>query len=191
MAAGVMEDRGVTKIWKTQDILQSREPSVFVTLSGYHQGEVSAVAFSADGQLVATGARDGRVAVWALSGCKLIAGGQLHAKNTIISHMEWLPDGDLITAGFDGRLQRLNVDLSAQRLTTVTRFEHDRIPIERVSFSPDRQQFVTISVRTDKVKNSRTNELETKISYEMQLWAMNTAASVRRVFPAIIQGKTA
>ena len=129
MAAGVMEDRGVTKIWKTQDILQSREPSVFVTLSGYHQGEVSAVAFSADGQLVATGARDGRVAVWALSGGKLIAGGQLHAKNTIISHMEWLPDGDLITAGFDGRLQRLNVDLSAQRLTTVTRFEHDRIPI--------------------------------------------------------------
>jgi len=182
MSAGELGKKGVTKIWKTQDILQVSPPDAVVTLDGYHDSEVSSIAFSSDGSLLATGARDGRVAVWMLNGGTFLTGGQLHAKNTIVSHLEWLPNGDLVTAGFDGRLQLLHPEVSKKRLNVVTRFQHEKIPLERLTFSPDRSQFVTISIRTEKVTKTTSQEL--------QLWSIESAKPQRRIFPAIVGQKS-
>ncbi|MFY9256690.1 MAG: protein kinase [Fuerstiella sp.] len=181
MAASEVEGKGVTKIWKTDEILHNTDPQTYSTLQGFHDSEVSTVSFSQNGMTIATGGRDGRVAVWTLADGTFLAGGQMHAKNTIVSHLEWLPNGDLISAGFDGRLQRLGLDDSGTRLSVVSRFQHDNIPVERLSFSPDKLQFVTISVRTDKATRATTQEL--------QLWSLNATNPQRRIHPAVVAGK--
>ena len=181
VAAEDLKSRGITKIWKTQDILNIADPMVVMTLQGYHRSEICSISFSADSTMVATGARDGRVAVWRLSDGSILAGGQLHARNTIVSHLEWLPNGDLVSAGFDGRLQLLHPETSQRNLTVIKRFQHDRIPLERLSFAPDRRQFVTISVRTEKSTKAT--------SHELQLWSVETAEPQRTIYPAIVKNQ--
>lgn len=173
---------GAAALWKTNDLLQDEQPVPVTVLTGFHRSEVSAVAISPNGQRLATGARDGRVAIWDVESGELIGGGRVHVKNTIVSHLEWLHGDRLLSAGFDGRLLVTEVATdSKKKLTVVSRFDHDKIPIERVAFSADRKQFLTVSVRTDKATK------QTK--YELQLWRPDTAFCIRHVKPATVRGR--
>jgi WD40 repeat protein/serine/threonine protein kinase len=194
-SADADDDRNVghAVVWRSEDLLERSSPQPVATLQGFHRGDVSAIAVSPDGTQVVTGASDGRVAIWSTDSGKLIAGDRIHAKNTIISHLEWVHDDRLLSAGFDGRLLILEIDKGSERekafsvasetpvasLHVVSSYEHDRIPIERVCFSPRRDQFVTVSVRTDKVKKDTY--------YELQLWNTASLKSVRSIQPATVQ----
>lgn len=180
---------GAATIWNTASLLDDSEPEMIAQLSGYHRSEVSAIAVSPDTSRVATGARDGRIAVWEASSGKLIAGGQIHAKNTIVSHLEWMPDDSILSAGFDGRIAVAEVGLTTTgeqesqiaRLKLVRQFKHDRIPVERLAVSPGHDRFVSISVRTDRATKN--------IGYELELWDLQSDQRLRRIKPAIVGGQ--
>ncbi|MCA9082798.1 MAG: protein kinase [Planctomycetaceae bacterium] len=170
--------RGAAAVWKTSELLNGTSTSPVITLEGAHRGEVSAIAFSDDSTSIVTGARDGRVAVWSIDG-RLQARDQIHVKNTIVSHLQWLPDGTILSAGFDGSLLRLTADRSSQKIEVRQRFEHERIPVEQITMSPDRKHFVSVTVRTDR----RTKQTQ----YEMQLWNTDAESPLRQILPATIK----
>lgn len=193
-SAGTDDDQrgGSATIWETASLLGDSEPKARFHLTGYHRSEVSAIAVSRDGQMVATGARDGRVAVWDSQSGSLLAGGQIHAKNTIVSHLQWMPDDSILSAGFDGRISISEVaetmstadrtsKTDSARLKSVRQFKHDRIPVERLAVSPSQDHFVSISVRTDKATK--------KVAYELELWNLQSTAPVRRIRPATVAGR--
>ncbi|MEZ6122904.1 MAG: protein kinase [Planctomycetaceae bacterium] len=179
---------GMAAVWNMDDLLQRTHPEPVALLERFHKAEVSAVAVSRDGQKVATGARDGRVAMWNASSGRLLAGSQVHAKNTIVSHLEWLPDGGLLSAGFDGQMHILQQSPSpkkstsqADRLKSVHAFEHDRIPVERLAMEITGLRFVTISARTDRATQTTVSEL--------QLWETGQVKPTKTIRPAIVKGQ--
>jgi WD40 repeat protein/serine/threonine protein kinase len=198
-SAATDDDRrvGHAVIWRSRELLENSRPQPLATLQGFHRGEISAIAVSPDGAQVVTGASDGRVAFWSAASGKLIAGERIHAKNTIVSHLEWMHDGGVLSTGFDGRLLIVKIGQDSKqkestsvegastsaRVQVVASYEHDQIPIERVCFSPKRDQFVTVSVRTDKAQKTTT--------YEMRLWMTGTLKSVRRIQPATVEQRPA
>ena len=92
---------GHAVIWRSRELLENSRPQPVATLQGFHRGEISAIAVSPDGAQVVTGASDGRVAFWSVASGKLIAGERIHAKNTIVSHLEWLNDDGVLSIGFE------------------------------------------------------------------------------------------
>lgn len=194
VAAVAQQRSGSAMVFRTSDLMDRTAPNPTMQFTGFHQAEVSALAFSPDGRQLATGARDGRVAVWSVSTGQLLAFGSLHAKNTIVGHLEWLSNSQLLSAGFDGLLlivasaskplefiddDAANSEVVPERLVKQTIFRHDHIPIERVAVSNDRQRIVTVSVRTDPATDTTTSELH--------LWHINQQDAVRRIRPAILK----
>ncbi|MEQ9406984.1 MAG: protein kinase [Fuerstiella sp.] len=194
--SGNRQAHGAASIWRTEDLLRLSNPEPMTVLDGFHRLPVSALAISPDGRHIATGAGDGRLAVWTTDGGTLLAGGQIHARNTVVSHLEWLHNDAVLSAGFDGRL-RIVVPPSAiadteqpdadsdsdsestPSLTVIQSFQHDRIPIERVAVATNGQEFVTISVRTDRAGDS--------VKSELQLWQVSSERPVRQIDPAIVR----
>ena len=173
---------GGAAVWSTETLLSGDGITPISRLEGFHRAEVSALTVSPDAAFVATGARDGRVAVWNARTGERVAGGQMHARNTIVSHLEWIADNRVLTAGFDGRIQIVTwSEESSGSLQLDRDFEHDRIPVERVAVSPDRSRFITISVRTNKAAGTVSSELES--------WSISESRPERRVRPAIVAGR--
>jgi WD40 repeat protein len=100
-----------------------------------HQGAVNSVAFSPDGQLIATGSADGTARLWSVAG-----GLQLHsfphekgARGNAVQYVEFSPDGTrLLTVGgdrfvrvFDVARQTLVFALNNVALVNAARFSHD------------------------------------------------------------------
>ncbi len=174
---------GSALVRRFADLKADSDPTPIAELSGLHRAEVSSIAVSSDG-LIATGGRDGRVGIWDQDG-NLIAKGQSHAKNTFVSFIQWIDNRTLLTAGLDGRLQKLTWEDSSDesaRLKVAFSFEHERVPIERITLSPDRKQFATISVRTDRKANS--------VGYELELWAIDLETRIREIQPAVVRGSS-
>lgn len=181
---------GAAIVWQTESLLSGKIPEIAAELEGFHRAEVSAISFSPDQQFVATGGRDGRVGIWRVDDSQLVAVGQIHARNTIVSHLEWAANDRLLSAGFDGRISLVAIPAgisgSAEsrkpaRLVDEQPFQHDRIPVERLALSPDRSRFVTISVRTDSATQQTTSELE--------LWDVGRADSPGRIHLAKVEGR--
>ncbi|MEZ6129617.1 MAG: protein kinase [Planctomycetaceae bacterium] len=194
MSTGARDQQrmGTATVYQTADLLSQVAATPVAVLTGFHRAEVCALAVSPDGRHIATGARDGRVAVWTSDGGTPVAAGRIHAKNTIVSHLKWLSDGQLLSAGFDGALLIVTPEIPAaqpsaesevHRLRIQTVFHHDPIPVERVAVSSDNQRFVTISVRTDKVAQTT--------SYELNLWNVSDDEPVRRIRPAVVRQRSA
>ena len=171
--------QGICLVWRMSDLLNEPNPRPMAELTGLHKNEITSLAVSHNGSHVVTGARDGRVGLWQTETSTLIASGRLHAKDTIVSHVQLLPNMHVMTTGFDGRMQICHPDDSTNSFQVVSTFEHDRIPIERVSFSPNGQQFISTSVRTDRATNS--------ISYELNLWQISQDHPITRITPAVVE----
>lgn len=179
VASSDSQNSGAATVWKTTDLLSDAQQTPVATLTGFHSAEVSALSISPDGSKVATGARDGRVAMWSVETGQLIVGSRIHVKNTIVSHLEWLDNNQLLSAGFDGRL--LILEAGSTSLSVVSKLQHDKIPIERVAFANDRKRFLTVSVRTDRISK--------KTEFELELWTVDQTDPVRRVRAATVKGR--
>ncbi|MEP3482188.1 MAG: protein kinase [Fuerstiella sp.] len=178
---------GVCRVYRMADLLNADDPRPVSELVGFHTGEISAISIDTAGEFAATGGRDGRVALWSCADGRLIAAGRIHAKNTIVSNLKLFDDGRILSSGYDGRLLLLQAsevgkpNTAAMTFDVLQRFVHDRIPIERVAVHPDGNQFVTISIRT--------NRMTQKIDYELHLWDISQQDSVQRLNPAMIEGR--
>jgi WD40 repeat protein len=135
--------------------LYKRAPWVSLyTLQGHTNG-IAAVAFSPDGQLIATASADGTAKIW-----NTLTGKLLH---TLQGHTSWIPavafspDGQLIaTASADGTAKIWNT-LTGKLLHTLKGHTGH---VYSVAFSPDGQLVVTASRdNTAKLWNAQKGQL--------------------------------
>ncbi|MCR9202209.1 MAG: hypothetical protein NXI04_26505 [Planctomycetaceae bacterium] len=190
-SGGGQSRSGTAIVWQTSSLLSADAPLAVAELSGFHKAEVSAIAFNADATLAVTGGRDGRVAIWRLQDAKLLGIGQTHARNTIVSHLQWMADDRVLSVGFDGRITMIDATAAALkeqpsgkpvRLQESLTLVHDRVPVERVAVDPTGRQFATISVRTDRATQ--------KVGYELQLWDADTPEPRGQIHLASVGGQT-
>ena len=105
-----------------------------------HDQSINAVAFSPDGTLVATGAQDGIVRIWAVDGSRpcVVLGDHRDA----VTSVEFSPGGELLaTASLDGTAVLHRVDQSAHAQLL---FGHSGI-VGTCTFSPDGRRVATAS----------------------------------------------
>ncbi|NMF85405.1 WD40 repeat domain-containing protein [Nodosilinea sp. P-1105] len=119
---------GTARLWN----LQGNE---LTRLNG-HQGPIFQVAFSPDGNLIATSGADGTARLWDLSGHQLAL---MEGHQGSVWHVAFSPDGDLIaTSGEDGTARLW--DPSGQQLAVL---EGHQGGVTQVAFSPDGDQIAT------------------------------------------------
>ena len=164
---------GRCSIWRLTDLLSAAIPLPAAHLSGAHRAEVTAISISKDNRRIATGGRDGMIAVWEARTFQRLAAYRAHTKNTIVTALEWLPDDTFLSSGLDGKLAlwsltAASADDSPDKATTPelplriiqkTKFVRDRTPIEQISVSPDQSRILAISVQTDRVTKTTTYHL--------------------------------
>ena len=95
-----------------------------------HQDSVSAVGFSPDGKLLASGSRDNTVRVWDLATGKEL---QRFSHDSPVNAVSFSPGGKLLASGSEDKTVRL-WDLATGK--ELQRFSHDS-SVTAVSFSPD------------------------------------------------------
>lgn len=178
---------GQCSLWNLNDLLNSARASPAAMLTGVHKSEVTAIAVSPDNKQIATGGRDGVIAVWETNRARPIASLRAHTKNTIVTSLQWFPDGTLASSGLDGKLTRWQIDVSssdpesAGRLSRIQAFEREKTPIKSMHLSPDGQQILTLSVET--VRATKSSQ------YHLDVWSAVDPKSRHRVQLATVAGK--
>ena len=177
---------GRCSCWNLNALLSSTDTKPIAILTGAHQAEVTAISVSPDNQHIATGGRDGLIAVWDAVTGQLKTSQRAHTKNTIITSLYWMPDGTLVSAGLDGQLPRWRFETVAgdsetvRRLTRMSAIPRGRTPIESMQVSPDGQQISTLSVETDRVTKKTRSQLD--------VWSLGESESRHRVQLAAVAG---
>jgi WD40 repeat protein/ABC-type branched-subunit amino acid transport system substrate-binding protein/DNA-binding SARP family transcriptional activator len=111
-----------------------------LTLAG-HAGRVLSVAYSSDGQRVATGGQDAAAIVWnAATGEQELT---LHGHSGPINAVAFSPDGRLLATASDDRTVRLWVVATGELQLTLTSFTRE---VERLAFSPNGSRLATTSL---------------------------------------------
>ena len=188
---------GECRIWRLDDLLNAPLPAPIAGLIGVHRAEVTSISVSSDSQRIATGGRDGIIAVWDASSAQCLGSVRAHGKDTIVTALKWLSDGTLLSAGLDGKLARWSLQhVSAAdsevatettvrpfRLVTHQKLDRDRTPIEQISLASDENRLLVTSVRTDRRLKTTT--------YHLEEWKLNTPDSPCAIIPAMVSGKVA
>jgi WD40 repeat protein len=97
-----------------------------------HPGGAAAVAFSADGSLLATGGYDGLIRLWAVDGLRLLRTIRI-GRGTIWS-LDFSPDGTRLASGGEDRLVRIWSVADGKPLAALA---GHRLNIWKVRYSPD------------------------------------------------------
>lgn len=158
---GTLEEqtRFVGQLWSTADFETDPTPKSVRTFRGKHNRLITAVAFSPDSSLVVTADRRGHLVLWDRETGETVAEVPGTHGNDQVSGIAFLNDQELISAGYDGKIQRwiLKQDrlvLAEEPFQFQRRNEPDDYLIS-LSISPDRQQFATISVKTQGTQVAR------------------------------------
>lgn len=173
-------------MWSVPQLLSGDDPVAQTQLNGVHRDVVTTIAVSPDNRLIATGAKDGAVAIWrAQTGDNLtsITG---HTRNTIVSGLQWVDSRRLISVGLDGAIRLWSVADDSQadfRMKLVRSFAgSSRSPVDQIVLSPTGRQFLTVTVTFA----SRT----AAPTYEALLWNVDDRESVGAIRLAAIEGRT-
>ncbi|WP_347339541.1 WD40 repeat domain-containing protein, partial [Planktothrix sp. FACHB-1355] len=116
--------------------------SLKTTLTG-HSNSVNSVAFSPDGQTLASGSFDDTIKIWDIRSGKL--------KTTLTGHSNWVrsvafsPDGQTLASGSDDNTIKI-WDIHSGKLKTTLTGHSDNV--NSVAFSPDGQTLAVVAVMT-------------------------------------------
>jgi WD40 repeat protein len=126
------------RLWDTA--ATDRAEGTAVAVLGGHSGLITHVAFSPDGQFLASASADHTVKLYAIAGKELTP---LRGHAGSVQHVAFSPDGErLASAGMDG-VVRLWDTATGKNVATLG---SHRAPVARVAFSPDGQQLATASL---------------------------------------------
>lgn len=185
-SASISEQFGC-QVWNIAELLKQPRPQPRMGLTGVHKSELTSLSFSPNGQYLATGGRDGVLAIWDLTQGTVLTQTRAHRRNTIVSSLNWIDDQHIVSAGMDGQLLTWSLSVAAENnpaaaLTRNVTFERDQTPIERLSVSPDRSQMLVISVDTDR-KSRRTKST-------VELRSTSDSSVRKQLTLAIVGGQT-
>jgi WD40 repeat protein len=151
-------------LWRISELLGRVQARPHAELFSELPTEVTTLAFTADGQWLAAGCRDGRIGVTSLAGgtarTTVVPG---HRKNTIVSGLSALNDGSLLTSGLDGMLLRWTLttgttaEPAALRSTIIA--TAGRGVIEAFSVAPDESACLLVCKATDRQTRSTESRL--------------------------------
>ena len=123
-----------------QELLKNTDKAkAFKTIRKGHTLEVSAVAFSLDGQSILTGSRDKTAILWDLNGIELQ---KFQGHTSEVSAVAFSPDGQSILTGSADKTAIL-WDLNG---TELQKFQGHTSEVSAVAFSPDGQSILTGSI---------------------------------------------
>ncbi len=146
-----------------KDFDEAPKPSALrsaVKMQGHNSNDVTTVAFSPDGQTLASGATDGTIIVWdTTTGKKLLP---LFANKSAVNSVVFSPNGELLISGADDgsvKLWNLHNQSEAQSL-----INHEK-GVQSLAFSPDNNTIASggkdgkvklwrVSNKTDEIKLS-------------------------------------
>ncbi|WNZ26225.1 hypothetical protein HJG54_27665 [Leptolyngbya sp. NK1-12] len=169
------------QIWQIsgeQEVARAQKTTVIDYKAGFFR-----IAYSPDGQYLATASGDGTAHVWEVSTGEQVT--QMHHKKPVRA-VAYSPDGQyLATAGDDGTARVWEVK-SGQSIAVV----NHKKPVTAVAFSPDGQFIATASRdRTARIWNVSTNREVMKLSHRKMVVAI--AYSNNGQFIATASGQTA
>ncbi|AKG22118.1 trypsin-like peptidase domain-containing protein [Calothrix sp. 336/3] len=142
------------------------------TLTG-HSNWVSSVAFSPDGQTLASGSLDNTIKIWNPKTGKLIT--TLTGHSNWVSSVAFSPDGQTLASGSGDKTIKIWNPKTGKLITTLTGHSDS---VYSVAFSPDGQTLATGSHdKTIKIWDPRTGELITTLKGGHYGWVSSVAFS--------------
>lgn len=172
----------VARVWDTQDFEDKPTPEAVRTFRGKHERLITAVAVSPDSTAVVTADRRGHIVVWDMMTAEVIAEINGQHGNDQISGIEFLNDNELISTGFDGRVQRWLLK-QGDLVAADQRFQFRRESgiddyIISLKISPNRRQFATVSVKT----GGRKEGVKAANLVRLTVWSVDTPKQSQDLF---------
>lgn len=149
-SGAAMPDKHPCVIWNVAQLLTGDTPVPRgAMLNGFHRDIVTTIAVSADSRLIATGAKDGNLAIWNAADGQLLASVRAHERKTLVTDVAWLGSDQLLTAGVDGGIHRWTLSAGTESdkpsLKNVYSYAGDRkSPVDRLAVAPDQKSFIAI-----------------------------------------------
>jgi WD40 repeat protein len=128
-----------TQWWDTEDTIWvwDIQGEILIQSLTFHSKDVAGIAFSSDGNLMASGSQDGLVALWEVGSWELIESFMAHPRG--VSSLAFSPDGNLLAVG--GYLNQLGV----WRLVDGERLHHydgqNQHVTNKVAFTSDGSEY--------------------------------------------------
>lgn len=151
------------KVWQRDALLSTTSPMPQYELYDAHQARVTAIAFSPDGESVATADREGTIVIWK-DGTKTASFAKFEDG---VSTIKFIDANRILAASFDeGQLVLIDVSGTATAPTISTYETGESDFVWKLDVSPDGKQFVASTIKT---VNDEDDEPVT-VTLNVQVW---------------------